>query len=842
MVEKTIHFEDVKDITAEEYFTADEYAASMFNAKYAQILSIAADGTKIIETPAQVFWRVASQLALFENPSEQRHYAECWFGLLWLGWFRPGGSILAGVGKKAGQSLINCTTLPILEDSLEGIAKCDYEIMKTAAFRQGIGIDASILRPRRALVNNAAEESTGAIPWVSKLVDNGKYVGQRGRIPALLISLKVEHMDIEDFITAKTELGVIENANISVQISDAFMDAVFSDSDWTMTFDFDDDRESMSKTVNAKKLFELIASTACKSAEPGVQYIDQMRRGSIVHQIFASTGDERFKVISTNACSEKPMPAYGGCNLLSINVEMFSTDPAEYAKELAEIAPYLVRLADNVVSYELSFDLSPLPEQAAMLRDTREIGCGITNLHGWFLKQDIAYASEESIVAAEDFMKCYATSVFEASVLLGKEKGNAPGWDMVKDKSHFMGSTYFNNVVCEAYECDVSRIRHMRNMAHMSVAPAGSISGTFPILCLGSGGDPLIAAAYWRRTRAIDKGNYTHYFTIPKKVREYILRQLDVGSDDYVAMANFPGSEQDEDGKIGIKLMRIINRVLPKGFFTPAHFIDPEAKIRLMAGMYKWVDAAISTTYNLPEGTTAQTVSDIYMKAYQQGVRAVSVYVEGSREGVLIFDDPVTNAAKFAKTKSNVCVDDRRPTSIIINCAPKRPEALPCDIWQTSIKGEVWIVLVGMLDNMPFEIFCGSSDDIYLPQTCKEGIIRKSGKGKYQLEIIKRRNPLIFKDLANVLMSDDEKALTRVLSLSLRHGVPPQYVVDQLKKTNGNITAFSTAISRVLAKYVSNYTLKDGENKCPTCSENSLVFSAGCIECVTPGCGYTRCG
>lgn len=834
---KIINFEDVKNTTADEYFSGEKFAVDMFDAKYSHTKE---GGGK--ETPSDVFLRIAYELSRFEKSKKnQDHYCDMWFSLLWSGWFRPGGSIMNGIGNGSRVSTCNCTTIPLSGDSLEDISKCDYNVMKCAAFRQGIGVDVSKLRPRGAKVNNAANESTGIVPWVCKIVDNGKYVGQSGRMPALLISLKVDHPDIEEFITAKTKQGVIENANISVQITNDFMKAVAKDDNWQLSFNFSNNSEYriFTKTVKAKKLFSLISATAWASAEPGVQYIDLMKKGSMVQCVADVTGDKKYEIISTNACSEKPLPAFGVCNLLSINMEMFSIDEDEYRKELEFIVPYLVRLSDNVVTYELSNNLSPVSEQRDMVESLREIGMGATNIHGWFLKQDLAYDSGKATNAAEDFFKHYAYNVFKSSVALGKEKGNSPAFDMVKDKKRFMNSIYFKNIVTEFFNYDASKIETMRNMAHMSIAPTGSLSNSFPTPCISSGIEPVIGLYYWRRTRAVENGIYVHYFVIPNRLKEYILSKIDKNSEDYLTFMQFSGSERDDDGAIGIKLVEIINKYIPKGFFKFAHEIDYKKKINLMSSVYKWIDAAVSCTYNLPSTSTPADVEEIYIEAYKKGVRAISVYVDGSREGVLIFDDPITNKSKFER-KTTIC--NSRPESIQINCAPKRHDVLECNIHQISIKGEMWTVLVGMFYGLPFEIFCGQAEDLYIPKSCKKGKIIKKGNGKYSLEVMIRKSPVEYKDLAQVLMTDEERSLTRLLSLNLRHGVPLQFISEQLKKSNGGITTFSTAISRVLSHYIKNtdYVYKDGEKKCPECGKSTMVFKGGCFECIE--CGYSKCG
>ena len=822
-----VKYEDVKDIKSIEYFNNDKFSSDIFNIKYCKEVKGG------IETPADVFYRVASLLSDTENKKE--YYCNMWFSLMWDGWFRPGGSIISGVGSTKKQSLLNCTHVPLKGDTLEDINKCDYDLMKTAAYRQGIGFDVTKIRPRGSHINNAAEESTGVVPWVDKLVGIGKYVGQKGRKPALLVSLDIGHPDVEEFITSKLEKDQIEDANISIQITDDFMDAVNKNESWDLVFEFENkEYESIRKTVMASELFDFIAKTAFVSAEPGVQYIDNMRKGSMVHQIYNNTLDTRFKIIGTNACSEKPLPAYSVCNLLSINMEMFSTDQNEYKKELEFIAPLIVRLSDNVVTHELDNNLSPLEEQRWILEQTREIGCGITNLHGWFLKDNIQYDSNEAIEMTEDFMKIYAFNVFKSSMELGKKKGSTPAFERIAVKD-YMGSSYFKNIVNEFYDGDASKITHMRNLAHMSIAPTGSLSNTFPSPCVSSGIEPIIAPYYWRKTRAVIKGVYTSYFVIPSRIKEYLCGVIPSDSEEYTTMKEFAGSVLDENGDIGMVYVNIINKYLPKGFFKPAHEIDYMQKLELMSKIYTWIDAAVSCTYNLPKTSTVEDVKAIYKTAHEKGVRAVSVYVDGSRDGVFTFEPPIID-------KSDKICKEIRPIDIVYNCAPRRPKILDCDIYHTSVKGDIWIVLVGIFNDKPFEVFCGSSEDLYLPKSCKTGKIIKNGKGVYSLEVQIRNNDVTYKNIAEIMMTDNQKALTRVISLALRHGAMPRFMVDQLKKSNGDITAFATALSRVLSKYIKNYILDDDKNACPVCGDNSLIFVEGCVKCANEECTYSRCG
>jgi ribonucleoside-diphosphate reductase alpha chain len=830
---KFIDYEDVKNITAEDYFSNDSYAVGVFNKKYAF-----SKGGSVMETPAEVFWRVAYNIgAVEEDENKAKELAKVWFSLMWEGWYRPGGSVLAGVESERKVSLCNCTTVPISEDTLDAIGAADTEMMKMASRRQGLGFDLSNLRPKNSLVNNSAVVSDGVVNWLKKYDDIALRVGQRGRIPALLGSLKISHPDIEDFIKAKDTVGAIENINISVQIEDKFMTALEKDEDWQLLFNVAGGREVVSSQVKAKELFRKIASHARDEAEPGIQYCNLLQRGLMYNAVAIETNDSRYFPVSSNACSEKFMAPYSVCNLLSLNMEMFSTDSSTYKEELNEMVPYFVRFADNVITYELDKDLSPLEKQKWIVEQLREIGLGVTNIHGWLLKQELAYDSNEAILAVENFMKYYAYNVFLSSVQLGGERGSAPAWDLVEDKTKYMSTTYFKNIVNEFFGGDASGIFTMRNMAHMSIAPTGSLSSTFPSPCISSGVEPVMGLYYWRKTRALGDGNYQYYFMIPHRLLEYILTKINKDSEDYKALASFSGAELDESGELGKKLITIINKYIPEGFIKASHEIDPLQKIKLMSHIYKWMDASISCTFNMKETTSVEEVEQVYIEAYKNGVRAVSIYRDGSRAGIYIFEDPITNKAKHETKK----IEKKRPDMIVPVYSPKRPKELPCNIHHCSIKGTPWLVLVGMFNNVPYEVFAGESEDLYLPKICKNGKIIKCSDGTYSLVVTIRKSEVEYKNLAYLLMDTEQRALTRLISLSIRHGCPLEFVQKQLKKANGDITNFSTVVARVLGAYVRTVEVVGEESKCPLCGKNTMVREEGCMHCSDLNCGYGRC-
>lgn len=309
-----------------EYFKNNIIGADIFDNKYSHVKE---DGTK--ENVTEVFGRVAKGLAVYER--DPLFWETSWETDMMDGWYRPGGSIISGVGNSSMVSLANCTTIPLKGDSLKDIIECMSDMMHCAARRQGLGTDVSKLRPTGAKVNNSANESTGAVPWMDFLDSMGNYVGQAGRRPAILLSLKVHHPDIFSFCASKEELDKIQNANISVQITKDFMEAVERDDDWQLVFETH--HEKIEKTVKAKELFSLIAKKACDTAEPGVQFIDDMRNGSMIHQIYKATGDPKFKIISTNACVSGNEVVYvlvdGKSNIMQVKdvVRLFENSSAD---------------------------------------------------------------------------------------------------------------------------------------------------------------------------------------------------------------------------------------------------------------------------------------------------------------------------------------------------------------------------------------------------------------------------------------------------------------------------------------------------------------------------------
>ncbi len=807
-----------KQVTTKQFFKNNQMKCDVFNSKY----------TNKGETVDQCFRRISAVISetYYKSEEERQYWEDRWTEELLNDAWRPGGSIIAGTKcTERKVSVFNCTTIPIESDTMESISQGRYESQKVAAHRQGVGIDFSNLRPIGSKVNNSAEVSEGVISWMKSYDNIANEVGQKGRKPAMLFSLKVSHPDIVDFISCKDDLDSINNANISVQVTDDFMEAVEQDGEWVMTFK--SEHETIRKKIKARKLLHMIADHSHKAAEPGLQFIDKMKSFSIIEAL-------GYDIISSNACSEAPLPAHGVCCLSSINMgEVPAIKDKKFHSYMESITDSLIRFMDNVNEYEINNDFkSPLAKQRETVSSLRQIGIGITNLHQWLYNQGLGYDTDEGIDATEEFFKWYFYYSFKASTMLARERGPCPAWsEMVRvgGKEHLKKNiTPFLMDIFKEFS-DLEELYYsdgIRNASLLSIAPTGTLSLTFQDDVLSTGIEPLIGRAYWQKTRAISKGNhYDYYFKVPDTVRNLALARIeDKDSDDYKTLSEFTGGVLDKDGTIGEKIMLIIEKYLPKSLLKAAHDIDPFKKIELISRIQKYVDACISVTFNLPESFPVEDVERLYIEAYRQNLKAISIYREGCREGILVFDFPKTEKEKEMHVSE---IDKKRPDEIIFHHAPKRPKMMPCEVF-TVLKHKV---LVGLLNDKPYETFIIDTG-VKLPSNA---VIVKKNKKRYTLED-KDGNVLIDNIIDRELINEDIKRLARMVSMGLRHGVPIDFLIRQISAFSSD-DRYPKALGNVLTQY--NRLVLDviGDDKrCDICGE-ILVKHGGCMICMSCGSG-----
>ncbi len=677
-----------------------------------------------------------------------------------------GGRILANRGiPNRHLSLSNCYVITPPEDNLESIVDTAKKLARTYSYGGGCGIDVSKLAPKGAKVHNAAKETTGAVSFMDFFSYITGLIGQEGRRGALMISIDCNHPDLIEFINLKSQKDICTKANISVRVSDKFMQAVLNDEDYTLHYYRPEGNQTIEKTIKAKEIFHLLALRNWEWAEPGILYWDRIQG----YNLLDNTG---FKYAGVNPCAEEPLPAGGSCLLGSINLSEFVINPftnnAKIDYEALEEATSIAIVGLNQVLIE-GLNFHPLKEQQETVRSLRQIGLGTLGLADMLIKLGITYGSDESINTIKEVYKTIATMAIKQSLELAKSHSCYP----VCDKDKLVESNFIKNLKLDEATLNEIKEYGLYNSQLLTCAPTGSI-GT--MLEVSTGVEPNFALHYTRRTQSLD------------------------GKDSYYEV----------NARILADYLTLFNTTEIPNYFVTSSDIKPLQRIKVQSELQKYIDASISSTINLPKETTVEEVEDIYINAWKYGLKGVTVYRSGcKREGILTVDKPI---------------------DIQSTVAPKRPKELEADFYLVKSKGQQFIVLVGLLNNKPYEIFA-FRPNMSITVDNHKGIIIKKGKMHYSF----KSQFVEIGDLQLRNEDTEEKAATLYASMLLRHGIDIKYIIKTAKKVNDNITSFSSAMCRVLSKYIPKETLKD---KCPDCG-GELIREGGCIHC--KNCGYSKC-
>ena len=687
--------------------------------------------------------------------------------------FMFGGRILASRGVKDRKvTYSNCYVIAPPEDNLESIFETARKLARTYSYGGGCGVDVSKLAPNGAIVHNAAKTTSGTTSFMDFYSHVTGLIGQSGRRGALMLSIDCSHPDLEDFINLKTQSDICTKANISVRISDAFMKAVENNEDWTMSFYRPESNQTITKTKKARDLFRLLALRNWEWAEPGILYWDRIQNYNLLD-------NTDFKYAGVNPCAEEPLPAGGSCLLGSINLAEFVKNPFKKTAcidfDALEQAVFVSVVALNQVLIE-GLNLHPLEEQRNSVRELRQIGLGTMGLGDMLIKLGIKYGSEESLKIIDTIYKHIATSAIHQSLELAK----AHGCYEKCDKEKLVESNFIKNLHLPIAVLDEIKKYGLYNSQLLTCAPTGSIGTMFEI---STGVEPNFALSYTRKTQSLD-GKDTFYKVHAKIVKDYL-----------------EANNLDADSK------------LPDYFITSGE-IDPLDRIKVQGTLQKYIDASISSTINLPKEATVEDVYNIYFNAWKYGLKGVTVYRSGClREGILTVENEKKEDNTFKDVK-----------------APKRPKELKADLHLVKARGQQFIVLVGILNNRPYEVWA-FRPNMTVKLEPHSGIITKKAKKKYSF-----KSDLI--EIADLQLKNEdieEKAATLYASMLLRHGVPIKYVVKTSKKVDDNITSFTSAMCRVLNKYITD---EETGEKCPECG-GELIREGGCIHCKE--CGWSRC-
>lgn len=650
------------------------------------------------------------------------------------------------------------------------------------------------------------------------------------------------HPEIETFINIKRDLKKVTGANVSIRLSDKFMLAVKNDENFILQWPVEVpiSEAKITKTVKARQIWNQIVDAAWTSAEPGLLFWDTIKKMTPTE----AYSDVGYGNVSTNPCSELILSPYDSCRLLLVNLTKFvensflSTSFFNFEK-FNKITIKAQKLMDDLVDLEIEAINAILtkinldPEQDIIKRPeielwtkikkaasgARRTGLGITGLGDTLAELGIIYGSQDSVKKTEEIYKSFVVSAYRSSINMAKDRGQFPVYSWSREN---------NNVFLQRImEIDKTLFEDWkkygrRNIAIITTAPAGSTS------CLTqttSGIEPAYLLSYTRRKK--------------------------INPTDTIAKIDFIDNLGDKWQEYNVyhhgfkKWMNITGKSIKDVELSPywkatSIDIDRFMSIKLQAAAQQYVCHAISKTCNLPNDVSRDVVAEVYMKAWESGCKGFTVYRDGCRTGVLI-----NNVDNVDEDKKQTL---KQPEMMVENHAPKRLKELPCDIHRINVRtagnNELYLVLVGKLKNKPYEIFCGLSQNVEVPKKIKTGILIKNGKNEgvatYNLCIPFDDDYIIFKDIVELFSNPTYGAFTRSLSLALRHGVPVQYIVEQLQKDkNSDMQSFSRVIARTLKGYIPDGTKSNLDKICQSCGTEGIVYKEGCVTCVS--CGWSRC-
>lgn len=788
------------------YFGGDELAAKVWVDKYALKNK---SGELLEKTPDDMFLRLAKEFARIESKKFKKPLSEQEIYELLKGFKRIGcqGSPMYGIGNNyTVQSLGNCFTLgehPY--DSYGGILYADQMIIQLCKRRCGIGVCVDKIRPKGLPLNNAAVTTDGLEVFLNRFSNSIREVAQNGRRGAGLICLSVHHPEIEMFINVKRDLTKVTGANISVNVTDEFMQALENDDEYEQRWPVESTNPQIVKKVKARKIWDQIIDAAWTTAEPGVLFIDNARKYGLSHQYHIY--DERFKDVTPNPCGEVWM-GKDSCRLMVILASTYVrnkfTADAYFDFEAFKRDVILAqRLMDDMVDLEIEkiqrildkIDSDPEPphikntekemwqEYLEIAQLGRRTGLTVTGIGDMCAYMNLKYASEESLELIDKVYCSFAVNSMISSCLMAKELGPFPLYNKdVEQNSPLLHLLFSKSPELKELHDKFGR----RNISLTTSSPCG----TWGIVS--------------QKTSAIEPAIYLEYIR-----RRKISGDSDIKPD--FIDANGDKWEHNTVRHHGLtEWMEITGETdITKSpyYGATANDIDWVASVKLQGIAQKYISHSISKTCNLPKGIDKKTVSDIYIEAYKQKCKGFTCYVEGSRDGVLIKADDVQN------TKTN------------------RPKIVDSDIHNISVKGEKFCIVVGIIDGKPYEVFAFGSDK-KVGHNHDKGQVKRVKSGHYQLII----NEEVVIDSITGLCTPEQEALNRLASISLRHGVNIPFIVEQLERSGGDITNYCRGIARVLKQYIVDGT-KVGE-KCPEC-DGELIRESGCISC--PSCGWSKC-
>lgn len=541
--------------------------------------------SNIVETPEQLLRRVANAIAeadlLYTNKSEAQKSAEEFYEAMAKGDFMPNSPTLMNAGRELGQ-LAACFVLPI-EDSMESIFKTLKDTALIHKSGGGTGFSFSHIRPKKSIVKSTSGVASGPVSFMKVYNAATEAVKQGGtRRGANMGILRIDHPDILEFINCKRDNNDLSNFNISVAVTDNFMEKVRKREQYEL---INPVNGTVTGTLNAAEIFRMIAENAWANGDPGILFIDRVNQFNPTPKLG--------EIEATNPCGEQPLLPYESCNLGSINLSNFVENKKIQYEKLGELVDTAVHFLDNTIDVN-RFPLTKIEEMA---KKNRKIGLGIMGFADALFKVGVPYNSDEALHLAEEIMEFIYNRAKEASVKLAESRGTFPAWNE---------SIYFPDGP------------KLRNSALITIAPTGTIS---MIADCSSGIEPAFSLVFTKRV--MDGTDFLYinpYF-------EEACKKAGIYSQELMKKVESLGSIQDID-EIPDDIKKI---------FVTAHDISPEWHVRMQAAFQKWVDNAVSKTCNFPKSATVQDVMDTYWLAYEAGCKGITIYRDGSREEQVLY-------------------------------------------------------------------------------------------------------------------------------------------------------------------------------------------------------------
>ena len=739
-----------------------------------------ADGTPIDQTVEDSWRRIARDLAHVEK--EPVHWEEKFYESLEDFKYLPAGRITAGAGTARQVTLFNCFVMGTVPDSMGGI----FDMLKEAALTMqqggGIGYDFSTIRPRGADVKGVAADASGPLSFMDVWDSMCRTIMSAGsRRGAMMATMRCDHPDIEQFITAKSDPARLRMFNMSVLVTDLFMEAIKADRPWELVFD-----GKVYHTVQARDLWNKIMQATYDYAEPGVIFIDRINAANNLSYVET--------IAATNPCGEQPLPPYGACLLGSINLARLVAEPFEHMahldeEALQELVATVVRMMDNVVETSKF----PLAKQETEARDKRRIGLGVTGLADALLMLGLRYGSDEAVHQTERWLHAIARAAYLASVDLAKEKGAFP----LFDAEEYLASGTMLQMDDDVR--DAVREHGIRNALLTSIAPTGTIS-----LYAGnvsSGIEPVFAYAYTRKVLQKD-GSRTE-----EEVVDYAVQMW-----------------RDKFGDIELP-----------DYFVNAQTLSPSEHVKMQAAAQKWIDSSISKTINCPEDISFDAFREVYMQAWDQGCKGCTTYRPNDVTGSVL---TVSESDDKAPGESADAPQEVEGGEVVYMSEPlDRPQSLEGSTYKLKWPDSEHAIYLTINDivignrRRPFEVFINSKNMEHYAWTLAltrmiSAVFRRGGDVSFVVEELKA----VFDPRGGAWVQG--KYIPSILAAI--GGVIEQHMISI-----GFLEREGMGLKSDPQAQVVNIDTPRGK-ACPSCGRFDMVMTEGCMTCRS--CGHSKCG